>query len=73
MPTREFELLKSSAEIDGELLEDGTFVFRDTGTYLIIGPDFKNIEHGDDWSWGMTRDEAIANYRIRPERKKNIP
>ncbi len=69
MPTREFELLKSSAEIDGELLEDGTFVIREVGTYLIIGPDFKGVEHGEDWSWGTTREQAIANYKIRPRRK----
>jgi len=73
MPTREFELFTSGAEIDGELLEDGTFVYRDAGTYLVIGPEFKAIEHGDDWSWGVTRAEAIANYKFRPQRKKNIP
>jgi hypothetical protein len=70
MPTREFEIFTSSAEIDGELLDDGTFVYRDSGTYLVIGPEFRSIEHGDDWSWGMTRDEAIANYQYRPHPKK---
>lgn len=65
MPTEEFELLKNDADLQCEPGPGGTLIFLDGDSYCVVGPNFVSIEESDDYAFGPSRDQALANYGRR--------
>ena len=65
--TQEFEALKNDPDMQSEPGPGGTLIFQDGDQYCCVGPDFVNMEEGDRCGFGSTRDEAVANYRLKSQ------
>jgi hypothetical protein len=63
--TAEFEQLLHDPDLDAERGPGGTLIFLDGDQYCVVGPDFVSTQESDCYAFGVTRDEAIANYAIK--------
>ena len=66
--TPEFEALKNDPDLQVEPGPGGTLIFLDGDQYCCIGPEFVSMEESECYSFGATREEAVANYRTRIRR-----
>lgn len=51
-------------------------VYKDGNAWCCIGPDFEDLQESNDYAFGDTRDEALANYEklmLKPETEAAIP
>lgn len=62
MPTEEFEMLKNDPDLQSEPGPGGTLIFLDGDSYCVVGPDFVDMDESDCYAFGVTREQAIANY-----------
>ena len=62
MPTEEFELLKNDPDLQCESGPGGTLIFLDGDSYCVIGPQFVSMEESECYAFGVTREQALANY-----------
>ena len=60
--TDEFKRLMNDPDLERSTGPRGTLVFRDGDQFCVVGPDFVSMEESDDYAFGATRDDAIANY-----------
>lgn len=67
--TPEFEELKDDPDIQAERGPEGTLIFQDGEQYCCVGPEFVSMEESDSYSFGASREEAIANYGMRSGRR----
>lgn len=63
--TPEFELLLNDPDLESERGPGNTLIFLDGDQYCCVGPEFVSTEESDRYAFGSTREEAIANYRLR--------
>jgi hypothetical protein len=58
MVTKEFESYRQDAALDAKAV----LVFKDGDAYLAIGPTFTNLAESDDYAYGDTENDVLANY-----------
>lgn len=63
--THEFEMLKNDPDVESMIGPGGTLIFIDGDQYCVIGPDFVSMEESDCYAFGLTREQAIANYAMK--------
>ena len=63
--TAEFELLKNDPDLEATRGPGGTLIFIDGDQYCVIGQNFVSVEESDDYAFGSTREQAIANYAMK--------
>ena len=63
--TDEFEALKNDPDLEAERGPGGTLIFADGGQYCVVGPEFVSVEESDCYAFGLTREDAIANYAMK--------
>ncbi len=63
--TAEFEMLKNDPDLDATPGPGGTLIFIDGDQFCVVGPEFVSMEESDDYAFGATRVEAIANYSMK--------
>lgn len=67
--THEFEMLMNDPDLESSRGPRDTLIFLDGDQYCVVGPEFVSIEESDCYAFGATREEAIANYSMRQDRK----
>lgn len=60
--TPEFEALKNDPDLQAEPGPSGTLIFQDGEQFCVIGAKFISMEESDCYTFGATREEAIASY-----------
>ena len=63
--TPEFEMLKNDPDLEAQHGPGGTLIFIDGEQYCIVGPEFISTEESDCYSFGATKEQAIANYGLK--------
>lgn len=63
MASKQFKQFRDDPELNAELLPDGSLAFEDGAGFMVIGPDFISVADSEDFAYGDSREEAIANYR----------
>lgn len=63
--TPEFEMIMNDPDLDSERGPGGTIIFLDGGQYCVVGPEFVSMEESEDYAFGETKEQAIANYSVK--------
>ena len=64
--TPEFAALKNDPDLEAEPGPGGTLIFQDGEQYCVVGSGFVSMEESDDYAFGATKEQAIANYKDKP-------
>ena len=66
--TPEFELLKNDPDLEARRGPGGTLIFLDGDQFCVVGPEFVSIDESTCYAFGLTTEEAIANYALKQGR-----